>query len=104
MMMMMMNPDSATGSSELEHDHVLPKMKCDFDSESTQSVEHKMAFLSYEFEAGARVQRQRVRLYIVHCISLCCGFISLNCAPKQDTITIASSMDSNVNGGPVSRN
>ena len=36
-------------------------------------------------EAGAIVQRQRVRLYVVHCITLRCGFVSAACAPKQDT-------------------
>ena len=38
-------------------------------------------------EAGAVAQRQRVGLYVVHCITLRCGFVSPACAPKQGTLS-----------------
>ena len=42
---------------------------------------------SFHFEAKAIVQRQRVGLYVVHCITLHCGLVSLASARKQSTLS-----------------
>ena len=50
------------------------------------------------------VRRQLVGLYVVHCIALCCGFVSSACAPQATHISIlASSVNRDVNGDPVGR-